>query len=44
MKKQLVICPQCSRAFPMDEIINHVLSHSKDPMTKSSSDARPSGA
>ncbi|MFI5422028.1 MAG: hypothetical protein ACHQ1H_13770 [Nitrososphaerales archaeon] len=43
MKKQLVICPLCSRAFPMDEIVDHVLSHSKDAATKAS-DAKPSGA
>jgi hypothetical protein len=42
LKKQLVICPQCSRAIPLDEIVNHVLSHSKD--ASKAEDAKPSGA
>lgn len=39
---QFVICPVCSLAFPIDDIVAHVLTHSKtQPGT---TESKPSGA
>jgi hypothetical protein len=39
---QLVICPKCSEAFPIDDIVTHVLTHTKDQAKLV--DQKPSGA
>ena len=38
----LVICPKCSKAFPLEDIVAHVLTHvKKEPAL---AEAKPSGA
>jgi hypothetical protein len=45
MKKriQLVICPKCSKAFPLEDIVAHVLTHSKKE-SGAGETKQPSGA